>query len=106
MTGTIDNTNNTRMSWTTITKKPKCEDKQHGGYLKQKTCKISHDKTWKWERKKNLKRETESLLMAAQNNAIRTNYVKAKIDKAPQNSKYKLRRDRDETINHMINECS
>ena len=30
----------------------------------------------------NLKRETESLLIAAQNNAIRTNYIKEKIDKS------------------------
>ena len=33
------------------------------------------------------KRETESLLIAAQNNAIKTNYVKVKIDKTQQNLK-------------------
>ena len=33
---------------------------------------ISHKKTWMWLRKGNLKRETECLLIAAQNNAIRT----------------------------------
>ena len=33
---------------------------------------ISHEKIWIWLRKGNLKRETESLLTAAQNNAIRT----------------------------------
>ena len=32
-----------------------------------------------------LKKETESLLTAAQNNAIRTNYIKAKIDNMLQN---------------------
>ena len=31
--------------------------------------------------KGNLMMETESLLIAAQNNAIRTNYIKARIDK-------------------------
>ena len=36
--------------------------------------------------KGNLKKETKSLLIAAQNNAIRTNLVKAKIDKTQQNS--------------------
>ena len=43
-------------------------------------------------------REIESLLTAAQNNAIRTYYVKAKIDKTLQN---RCRRcgDRDEMIN-------
>ena len=47
-------------------------------------AKISYDKTWIWRRKGNLKRETEYLLIAAQNNAIRINYVKAKIDQTQQ----------------------
>ena len=34
--------------------------------------KISHEKIWICQRKGSLKRETESLLIAAQNNAIRT----------------------------------
>ena len=51
-------------------------------------------------------RETESLLIAAQKNAIRTNYIKAKIDKMQQNSKCRLCGDRDEMINHIISECS
>ena len=38
------------------------------------------EKTWMWLRKENLKRETESLLIAARNNAIRANYVKARLD--------------------------
>ena len=41
-----------------------------------------------------LKKETESLLIAAQNNIIRTNYIKAKIDKSQQNSKCRLCGDR------------
>ena len=41
-----------------------------------------HEKTWTWVKKKgNFKRETEFLLIAAQNNATITNYVKAKEDK-------------------------
>ena len=63
-------------------------------------------KTWTWQRKGNLKREIESLLMAALNNAIRTNRIKARIDKTQQNSKCRLYGDRDETINHIISECS
>ena len=55
-------------------------------------------------KKGNLKRETESLLITVQNNAIRTNYIKAKIDNTQQNSKCKLYGDKDETINHIINE--
>ena len=44
--------------------------------------------------------------MAAQNSAIRTNHIKARIDKNQQNSKCRLCGDRDETINHIISECS
>ena len=51
-------------------------------------------------------REAESLLIAAQNNAIRTNHIKARIDKTQQNSKCRLCGDRDETINHIISEFS
>ena len=64
----------------------------------------SYQKTWTWQRKGNHKRETESLLIAAQDNAIRTNLIKSRIDKTQQNSKCRLSGDRDETINHIISE--
>ena len=57
-----------------------------------------------WQRKG--KRETESLLIAAQNITIRTNYSKARIDKMPQNCRCRLCGDRDEMINHIISKCS
>ena len=58
--------------------------------------------------KRKLKRETVTklLLIEAQNNALRTNHVKAKIDNTQQNSKCRLCGDRDETIYHRISECS
>ena len=59
-----------------------------------------------WLRKGNLKGETESFLIAAQNNTIRTNHNKARIDTTQQNSKCKLCSDRDETITHIISKCS
>ena len=61
---------------------------------------------WTELRKGNLKRETESLLIAAENNAIRTNHIKARLDKTQQNSECRLCGDRNETINHIISECS
>ena len=57
------------------------EEKQLYRYFIQQTSEISHEKTWTWLRKGNLKRETESLLIAAQNDAIRIKYIKASIDK-------------------------
>ena len=51
--------------------KQKWEEKQLYWNFKLQTSEISHEKTWTWLRKGNLKRETESLLIAAQNKAIR-----------------------------------
>ena len=73
-----DNTINERV---TTTRKQKWQGKQVYGRIKRLINNISHQKTWTWLRKGNLKRETESLLIAAQDNAIRTNYIKARIDK-------------------------
>ena len=75
------------------------------GHFKRLINNISHE-TWTWLRKGNFKRETESLLIAAQNNAIRTNQIKAIIDKTQQNSQCRLCGDRDETTNHIISKCS
>ena len=90
----------------TITRKQKWGGKQLYGRIKQLINNISRDETWTWLRKRKLKRETKSLLMAEQNSAIRTNHIKVGIDKTQQNSKCRLRGDRDETMNHIISECS
>ena len=95
-----DNTTHNRM---TKTRKQKWEGKQLLMHFKRLIKGISHYKTCTWLRKGNFKRETESLLMAAQNSAIRTNHIKARIDKMQQNSKCD---GRDETINRIISECS
>ena len=97
-----DNTIDERM----IKTRKKWEGKQLYGRFKRLINNISHQKTWTWLRKGNLKRETESLLIAAQDNAIRTNHIKVRIDKTQQNSKCRLCGDKDETINHIISECS
>ena len=80
--------------------------KQLYGHFKRQTSEISHEKTWKYLRKGNLKRETKSILIAVQNNAIKTNYVKEKIYMSQQNSRCRLCGDRDEIINHIVSECS
>ena len=102
---TRNNTDYTIDNRMIITGKQKWEGKQHYGRFKR-LINISHDKTWTWLRKRNFKREIESLLIASQNSAIRTNHIKTRIDKTQQNSKCGLCGDRDETINHIISECS
>ena len=106
ITATRHETENTMNNTMTITRKQKWEGKQLYGRFKRLINNISNDKTWTWLRKGNFKRETESLLIADKDNAIRTNHIKARIDKTQQNSKCRLCGDRDETINHIISECS
>ena len=112
ITDTKTNTDNTRTNRMTITKKQKCEEKQLNRRFKRLISNISHEKTWTWLRKWNFMRETESLLIAAQNNDIRANHIKARMGKTPQNktktknSKCRLCGDREETYNHIISKCS
>ena len=106
ITAIKNDTDNTVTNRMIITRKQKWEEKQLYRHFKRLTNNISHDKTRTWERKGNFKKETETLFIAAQNNAIRTNKMKARIDKTQQNSKCRLCSDRDETIHHIISECS
>ena len=105
-TATRNNTDNTSINRTTITRKQKWKEKQLYGRFKWLTSEISHKKTWTLLRKGKFKRETESFLIAAQNNAIRINHIKARIDKTQKKSKCRLCDDWEESINHMIRECS
>ena len=90
LTATRNNTDNTGTNRTTITRKQKWEEKQLYGRFKRLISNISHKKTSTLLRKGNLKREIESLLIVSQNNAIRTNHIKARINKMQQNSKCRL----------------
>ena len=105
ITATLNNTDKSSIIRIKITRRQQWEEKQLFWHFKRQTSKISHEKTWTWLRKGNLKRETEALLIAAQNNAIRTNYLKTKIYKTQQNRRCRLCGDGDETINLIISEC-
>ena len=102
----VNDTDHTVTNRMFIIRKQKWEEKQLYGRFKRLINDIWREKTRTLLRKRNFKRETESLLIAARNNAIRTNQIKARIDKTQQNSRGRLCGDRDETINHIISECS
>ena len=53
-----------------------------------------------------MKRETESLIVAAQNQSIRKNLVKAKIDNSQTDSLCRVYRKVDESIFHIFSGCS
>ena len=77
----------------------------HGQYLKQ-TKEVKSDQFWGWLRNGDLKRETESLILAAHNQSIRTNLVKAKIGKSQGDSLCRICRKVDESIDHIVSGCS
>ena len=77
----------------------------HGQYLRQ-TKEVSSEQNWRWLQNGDLKRETESLIVAAQNQSIRTNLVKAKIDKSQGDLLCRLCKKADESIDHIGSGCS
>ena len=55
--------------------------------------------------KGDLKIQTEALLCAAQEQAIRTNYIKHHIDKSSENPICRMCGKRGETVHHIVSEC-
>ena len=53
-----------------------------------------------------MKRETKSLIVAAQNQGIKTNLVEAKIDKSQGDSLCRVCRKLDESIDYIVSGCS
>ena len=90
-------------------KKKRLEDGEekvlHGQYLRQ-TKEVRSDQCWAWLQNGDLKRETESLIDAAQNQSIRTNLAKGKINKSQGESLCRVCRKVDESVDHIVSGCS
>ena len=80
------------------------QKKLHGQFLNQ-IEEFAGEEKWVWLRNRSIKRETESLIMAAQEQAIRTNTIKAKIDKTQAESKFRLCGKVDERVRHIVCKC-
>ena len=78
--------------------------KLHGHFFNQIED-VAGEEKWLWLRDGSIKRETESLIMTAQEQAIRKNAIKAKIDKTQAESKCRLCGKVDETVRHIVCEC-
>ena len=61
--------------------------------------------SWGWLQNGDLKKETEILIVAAQNQSIRTNLVKAKTDKSQKDALCRLCKKADESIDHVVSGC-
>ncbi len=86
-----------RKNWTT---KP-----MHGQFPTQLETHADVEASWKWLHQQDLKKETEGLLIAAQDQALRTNYVKHKIDKDPSSPLCRMCHQKPETIDHVTSCC-
>ena len=76
----------------------------HGQY--EKNTQEKDEKSWEWLKKGHLKKETEGLLMAAQDQALRTNSIRSKIDNQDVSPNCRMCGVREETISHIVSECS
>ena len=77
----------------------------HGQYLRQ-TKEVRSDQCWTWLQNGDLKRQTESFIVAAQNQSVRTNLVKARIDKNQGDSLCRVCIKVDESIDHIVSGVS
>ena len=57
------------------------EKRMHGQFIRETTEKVDKKKTWQWLSRGDSKGGTGALLCAAQQQAIRTNYMRYHIDK-------------------------
>ena len=54
---------------------------------------------------RDIKKKNGSTMCAAQEQAIRTNIIKSKIDKTQTDAKCRLCKQADETVSHIVSEC-
>ena len=76
----------------------------HGGFVQQ-TSDVAGGESWRWLRNGFLKKETEGLILAAQEQALRTNSIKHSIDKASQTPLCRLCGESTETVWHIVSGC-
>ena len=81
------------------------EEVLHGQFLRQ-TNEVGSDQCWAGLQNGDLKKEAESFIVAAQNQSIWKNLVKAKIDKNEGDSLWRMCRKTDESIDQIISGCS
>ena len=88
--------------------KEKMEKKRvmHGQYIRNRDRQlISEEDMFLWLSKADLKAETESEILAAQDQALQMKYYVTKILNTETDSKCKLCQQFDETIDHIISAC-
>ena len=81
------------------------EKKMHGQFVREMPEKVDKNRTWQWLSRSDLKIGTEALLCAAQEQAIRTNYVKYHINRTSGNPLCRLCKKKGESVQHLLSGC-
>ena len=77
----------------------------HGQFVRDLEGVADIGETWSWLHQQDLKKETEGLILAAQDQALHTNYIKFKIDKTAASPMCRLCHNKNETIDHVLSCC-
>ena len=89
-----------------VLKKKWKNEVMHGQYIRYMNRQlISEEHTFLWLSKGDLKAETESEIVAAQDQVLNTKYYATKILHTETDSKCRLCQQLDETIDHIISAC-
>lgn len=83
----------------------KFKNKALHGQFERATEQVRDPESWGWLKRGILKKETEGLLTAAQDQALRTNSIKNRIDKEDVSPMCRLCGEREETVSHIVTEC-
>ena len=76
----------------------------HGQFIRE-TEKVADKQSWSWLKQGDLKRETESLIFVAQEQALRTNAIKAGIDKQNISPACRMCGYASEGVTHITSTC-
>ena len=82
------------------------EKRMYGQFYRDIEEKTDTEKRWLWMTKSDLKPETEALICAAQEQALRTNYIKHRIDHTAESDKCRICGEKGETVWHITSQCT
>ena len=78
----------------------------HGQYIRDLPEGTDLVRSWEWMTNADLKPETEALITAAQDQALRTSYVKFHIDRTAETPLCRMCKEKGESVMHILSECT
>ena len=81
------------------------ENKSLHGKFRSSTKEVADERSWEWLKAGYVKKGTEAIITAAQDQALRTNWIKAKIDKQDCSPLCRLCHKEDESAMHIASGC-